>query len=240
MADVWEPPSRGALDDTAWPNRLKGRAIACEVSDDRLFGYAVVSDVARNYAFSDLIYLGLVGELPDATHAHRFAVAMCAAAAISVAEAPVHAAVLARLSGSTFASALATGLVIVADRARQVVADHAALLAWLGSSDPLPVEFGSEADLAWVGNLAAVAGVELPHTTRAAALLVLLHASGLRRAEQFEAAMVAAQVASVSAEALQTGPQHLADYPVKTPEFRYVEGRSPSPDPTGIATVRRK
>lgn len=241
MTDAWTPPSHGALDDTIWPDRLRARAVACEPGDDRLFGYAVLGDVARNYSFSDLVYLGIMGELPDAVRSRRFHIAMCAAATVSVAEASSHAAVLARLSGGTFASSLATGVLIAADRARHIVEGHADLLAWLAEpSNPLPAEARATADLAWVANLCVAAELELaPGLSRPAALLALFYAAGLRQPEHFEAAIVAAQVATLSAEALQTGPQHLADYPVKTPEFRYVEGRDSDSDATGIATVRR-
>jgi hypothetical protein len=60
---------------------------------------------------------------------------------------------------------------------------------------------------------------------------------GVAKPEQLEAAIVAAQVASISAEALQTGPQHLAQYPVKTPPYRYVEGLDST---AGETDVRRK
>lgn len=224
-----------------WPDRLRGRAVACEAGEDRLFGYAVVRDVARNYRFSDLVYLGITGQLPDAVSSERFHVALCAAAPVSVAEASSHAAVLARLSGSTFASALATGLLIATDRARHIVARHAGLLAWLAAPvDDPPVEGADSADHAWVANLAATAEVELPAVGRQGALLALFHAAGLRQPEHFEAAIVAAQVATLSAEALQTGPHHLGEYPVKTPEFRYVEGRDSMVDATGITMVLRK
>ena len=200
----------------------------------------MVTDIARHYAFSDLIYLGIVGELPGKATSHVFHVAMCAAAPVSVAEASTHAAVLARLSGSTFASALATGVLIAADRARFIVAEHAPLLAWLAQpTESPPAQFCGDADTAWVANASAVSGVALePTLRRAAALLALFHAAGIVKPEQLEAAIVAAQVASISAEALQTGPQHLAQYPVKTPPYRYVEGL----DSTGNATddVRRK
>ena len=35
--------------------------------------------------------------------------------------------------------------------------------------------------------------------------------------------VVAARIAAISAEILATGPQHLRDYPVKVPEYRYTE-----------------
>jgi hypothetical protein len=236
---TWTPPSHGALDDTAWPVRLRGRAVACEEGDDRLFGYAVLEDVARNYRFSDLVYLGITGQLPDPVSSQRFAVALCAAAPVSVAEASSHAGVLARLSGSTFGSALATGLLIATDRARHVVASHGGLLAWLAAPvDRPPME--SADDRAWIANLAAAAELELPAVGRQGALLALFYAAGLRQPEHFEAAIVAAQVATLSAEALQTGPHHLGEYPVKTPEFRYVEGRDSDSDAAGITMVRRK
>src|ERR1700712_6084842 len=100
MADTWEPPARGPLDDTPWPEHLTARVVERGTDDDRINGYAVLADVARNYPFTDIVYLGLAGELPTAVASRRFQVAMAASASVSVAEASVHAGVLARLSGA--------------------------------------------------------------------------------------------------------------------------------------------
>lgn len=229
MTDAWEPPSHGALDDTPWPETLVARVIDRGADDDRVNGYAVLADLARNYDFTDLLYLALVGELPAVVASRRFRTAMAAAAPVSVGEASVHAGVLARLSGSTIASALGAGLVIAADHAGQVLADHAELLAWLDQPvGQAPARFRTGADRAWIGNLVGALGELRPGAlgddfTRDAARIALFHAAGVTVADRIQAALVVAATVGVAAEALATGPEHLASYPVKLPPFRYVE-----------------
>src|SRR3569623_2751795 len=93
MTDSWEPPARGALDDTAWPTQLIARVVAPGDDDDRVNSYAALGDLARHYSFTDLLYLGLVGELPSPGASRQFHVAMMAAAPVSVREASVQAGV---------------------------------------------------------------------------------------------------------------------------------------------------
>ena len=76
MTDGWKPPAPGALDDAAWSEHLLARAIDAGASDDRLHGYSVLDDVSHHYPFSDLIYLALVGELPDPRRSSLFALAL--------------------------------------------------------------------------------------------------------------------------------------------------------------------
>jgi hypothetical protein len=229
MADPWHPPSHGALDDTPWPETLIARVVDRGSDDDRVNGYAVLGDVARNYDFTDLMYLALTAELPTPAASQQFKVAMVAAAPVSVREASVHAGVLARLSGSPIASALGAGLVIAADRARQLLDDHAELLEWLAHPDgEAPAGFRSADDRMWVANLAGALREFRPTAlgddfTRDAARITLFHASGVTTSDRIQAALVAAATVGVASEALATGPEHLALYPVKMPPYRYVD-----------------
>ncbi len=228
MTDGWRPPSNGALDETAWPDQLVARVIDAGDDDDRLHGYAVLADVARNHSYADLVYLSIVGQLPSALASARFHAAMCAAAPVGVQHASTHTAVLARLSGSTLASAMGAALIVAADHARQVVAEHAELSSWLASgAGPVPAAFQDPAAAAWVANLTAAiapdARIDLATLSRDAAMIALFHAAGVISAEQLEAAITTASITGIVGEALATGPQHLADYPVKLPPYRYVE-----------------
>jgi len=49
-----------------------------------------------HYSFSDVLFSGLTGELPDRTSSQRFNLALLASATTSVAEAPTHVALLGR------------------------------------------------------------------------------------------------------------------------------------------------
>ncbi len=228
MADSWRPPGPGALDDTSWPTTLRARAVDRAVEDDRLHGYAALGDLARHYSFSDTIFLALVGDLPDERASRLFRIACHACCTISVAEAPAHIAVLARLSGGQLGAAMSAGVVAAADRADQLVATHAGLLAWLDApTGAVAAEFVDDAARPWTATLLAVIGGEAtnvrPEMSRAAATITLFHDAGLRSAESIAAALIAASCSSIAAESLATGPHDLGKYPVKLPEFRYVE-----------------
>lgn len=230
MSTPWKPPAPGALDDTPWPEQLQARVVETGAADDRMHGFAVLGDLAKHYRFSDVIYVALVGETPDARASALFELALAAFATPSVGEAPAHLAVLTKLSGAPLASALGAGLVVAADEAQAIAAAHAPLLAWCGSpTDPLPAEMRGD-DAAWVATLidaVARTGPALaslrPEMSRDAARVALLHAAGLRRVEQIQAAIVAARIGGIAAEAMATGPEHLGQYPVKVPAYRYVE-----------------
>jgi hypothetical protein len=197
-----------------------------------MHGYAVLGDVAKHYRFTDALYLGLTGELPDATQSSLFDLALFVWGAPHVGESPLHLAVLVRVSGAPLASSLATGLIAATDQARAIVARHASLIAWLeAGSGAAPAEYCSEPALAWVAHLQAAAvsrglpaEVVCPNLTKDATRVAILHAAGLRSSDQMEAAIVAARVGAIAAEAMATGPQHLSAYPVKVPPYHYVEG----------------
>jgi hypothetical protein len=228
MADSWEPPARGALDDTAWPAQLVAKAIARDPSDHRMFGYAVLGDLARNYPFSDLTYLALTGELPTEDESRAFALALFAFAPTTVAEAPAHVAHLGRIAGGRFDSAAGAGFVTAANHAHAIVADQADLLAWLAApTEALPERAMNAADAPWLATLLASLGGA--HTSvrvgmsRNAARVALLFDAGLRDPERITAAIAFASSLGMLAEALVTGPADLRAYPVKLPPFHYVE-----------------
>ncbi len=222
MTDDWKPPSGGALDDTVWPERLVAKAV--DPSEGRIHGYSVVDDVARHYPYSDLVYLSIVGELPDDRASELFRVALCSLAPIGVNQAPTHVGVLGRICGAPLASGLGAGLMVLADHARVMVAEHAALLAWLEAPDTDPPRELLVPEMAPVDPLRA----RLPDVVRwplgrDAARIVVLHAAGLRTPEQIEAAIVAGGLCGLVAETIVAVPSDLGNYPVKLPPFHYRE-----------------
>jgi len=221
MAD-WKPPSRGALDDTPWPDKLVARAIAPGDADDRMHGYAVLGDIARHYRYSDLVYLAITGELPSERASALFHVALCSFATMSVGEAPVHVGVVARITGG---AALGAGLVVLADHARYLVDAHASLVACLRDGSALPAEHASAGDADYVRNLRDAAASQLvrPEMTRDAARIALLYEAGVREPDRMEAAIVSSRMLSVAAETLATGSSALGSYPILLPPFHYVE-----------------
>jgi hypothetical protein len=229
----WQPPARGALDDTDWPQTLVAKAVWPESTDDRLHGYAILGDVSRHYRHSDLMYLAITGELPDDRQSKLFHVAVCSYSALAVDQAPTHVGVLSRICGGNLASALGAGLVVLADKARFELVAHAPLLGWLANAgNEVPPAFRDNGDdHAWVAvlretlaHLQLDASLVRAEMTRNSARIALLFESGLRTSEQMEAAIVSAGCTGVVAEALCASPRDLGSYPVKLPPFHYIEG----------------
>jgi hypothetical protein len=226
----WKPPGPRALDDMEWPTQLVARAIDADTTDDHLHGYAVLGDLSRHVSFADTIFLAVAGELPDARAAALFGLALFSFATPSVGEAPTHLAIVTRLTSGPFASALGAAVATAADAARHMMTTHSELLRWLDEpSHALPNVARGPHD-PWVATLIErVTSIDAsvdrlrPEMTRDAARIALLHVAGLRMPDQMIAAIVAASVAGIAAEALATGPQHLGIYPVNVPKFEYVE-----------------
>jgi hypothetical protein len=227
---TWKPPAPGVFDETVWPDKLIAKAVLLGDADDRLHGYSVLGDIARHYRYSDLVYLSVMGELPDARAAALFHVALCSFATVAVNEAPAHVGVLSRICGGTFAAAIGAGALAAADDARHKLDAHVALLAWLSDpNDVVPDEFTSTEieHREWVQTLRGLIGdapLVRSEMTRDAARIALLFEAGLRNRDTVEAAIVVARVCGLVPEIVATGPQDIGSYPVTLPPFHYVEG----------------
>ncbi len=116
----WDREQRTPFDEHAWPAKLTARVVSPE-PDPRIHGYAVRSDLARHYRFSDVVFLSLTGELPTEEQSSTFEQALILLAPISVAEAPSHAASLARVCDASHSAVLGTGAIALAEQARFMV-----------------------------------------------------------------------------------------------------------------------
>jgi hypothetical protein len=138
--------------------------------------------------------------------------------------------VLGRLCGATLASSVGAGVIVLADQAREIVHQHAELVAWLAApTTETPACARGDAG-PWLATLRdALASVGVACTairtdmSRPAAQIALLFSAGFRTTEHLEAAIVTSRLPGLLAEALVTGPQDLGTYPVKLPPFHYVE-----------------
>lgn len=92
-------PLPGPLEVSSFPEQLTARLVT-PGERPRIGGYDVESDLARHYAFSDLLFLSLTGELPDARESAVLGVALGFLAPVSIAHASTHGASLARLCGA--------------------------------------------------------------------------------------------------------------------------------------------
>jgi len=195
--------------DRDWPEQLTARVVD-PGPPLRIHGYAIDDDLARHRSVSDVTYLALTGELPDAERARVFAATMVFLAGITVAEAPAHAAVLARICDGTTSSILGTAAITLAEQARWSVAEYRNG----GASDDRSPR---------VAALAALTGLDLPHGAAVSAAFAALEWCGLQRDEQLEAAFVTARLPVVAAEALATPTGSFRDYPLNVPRFVYEE-----------------
>jgi hypothetical protein len=218
------------LDRRAWESQLSARVIEGAPDADRVYGYAVVSDLARHYAYSDVVYLAITGELPDDRSAQLFRTALTASAPASVRDASAHGAVLARVSAASVATSIAVGAIGAAAEVQDLVERHAELFGWFAArTAETPPAFRAESD-DWVGALLeSVRGIDpqpdlpRPDMTRDAAVIALMCAAGVRTPDQVMAALLMSRLCGISAEVLATGPQHFWNYPVQVPATRYVE-----------------
>jgi len=202
----------------------------------RLHGYGVEDDLALHYRFSELVLLALTGAPPDEARGRAFEVALQFLAPLAITEAPTHAAVLAQVCGAQSSSVIAVASIALAERARHVVAEYGELLLWLGKGDtqlPPRCHGPSGDDRACVERLKQAlrrAGVcEVPGLAlgpnRWTAILMTLYFAGLRRSDQWEAALVLASLAPVLAEAQSHLPGSFEQYPMDLPPFVYEEDR---------------
>ncbi len=153
--------------------------------------------------------------------------------ATRVAEGPAHAAVLARTCEGESSAVIGTGVIALAEQARVMIARHREFLQWLASSEgaPPPEALASTepASLVHLREALTARGVSVPALshplTRDAALMAVLHFSGLVRAEHLESALVLARLPTVAAEAFAVTPASFREYPLNVPAFRYEEDR---------------
>jgi hypothetical protein len=231
-------PSDGPIDGNTWPSQLTGRVVD-PGPPARIHGYEVEADLAPNYRFTDLLRLALAGELPCDAESRAFDLALQLLAPIDVTCAPAHAGVLARICGARSSATIGVAALALAEEARALVAEHAALLSWLDVwSSASPAAFPAAFVATSVEDVRAAAGLHAAvgetglavpalaaSPTRTAGLLAIVHACGLRRAEQIEAVLVLARLPCVLGEAFAASAGAFQSYPMRLPPFRHDEIR---------------
>jgi len=231
-----ETQSRGPIEDKELPQKLEARVVTQDAAP-QVHGYDVHEDLARHYGFADLVLLGLTGELPSAETSRAFEVALTFAAPVSVAEAPAHAAVVARVCGPRVASVVGVAALGLAEQAREILDRHDHLLPKLaigslnGSAQKVAPKSAEERAAverfrAALGSFCArvpTIGYDVGLDT---AILATLIACGLTSRERLEVALTCARLPLVCAEALTWKPGDLRRYPMNLPRFVYDGGAS--------------
>jgi hypothetical protein len=223
---------QGPLDVASFPETLTARVVT-PGPRPRLHGYDVEGDLARHYGPTDVLALALTGELPTPEASAALGVALTFLAPVSVAHASVHAATIARLCGTTTGSTIGVAAIGLAEQARVLLDEHAELLSWLAApKGALPERFRAteQADRAATARLRdALAETRLDAPalaegpTRAAALLIVLFACGLRQRSQLEAAIVTTRLPGAVAEAMEVKVADFNLYATNLPRYQYQD-----------------
>jgi hypothetical protein len=222
----------GPLDERTFPETLTGR-VTTPGPQPHIHGYDAEGDLARHYSMTDLAFLSLAGELPTPPHALAFNVVLMFLAPISVAEAPAHAAVLARICGTAPSAAIGIAAMALGEQARFLLDRHANLLEWFKSpSSELPLAYRSESSdedaaverlrVALKPSGLSIASLDL-RPTRYAALFAALFEMGIQRRVYLEMVLVWARMPVVLAEYLAEKSVNFLRYPANLPSYRYEE-----------------
>ena len=232
----------GPVESRTWPDALPARAVE-PGPYRRIFGYDVERDVAKHYAFSDSLLLGLTGELPDDARSRAFAAVLTFASAMSVRDAPMHAAVLSRICGVRTGGILAVALLALGEHidallrrleplfADAPVDDAAVDDAAVDNAavDELPAGLNARDDdeRRSIANLRELLGdgFVVPLLAKdlglEPALLCVLRACGLVTSFQMCSALSIARLPSVLAEVVSTKVGDFKSYPMDLPHFEY-------------------
>jgi hypothetical protein len=222
--------AEGPVAGHSWPDKLVARLTTPDESS--VAGYSVASDLAEHYAFTDLVFLALRGELPDERQSRVFAYVMTNLAPVSVGRAGAHLAVLARVCDSTDAAAAGLAAIGVAEEARFEVERFGRLIAWYKHRDAAPgatflEPSASEQSRALLLALARRGlSLSVPETLSPRAILVLaLVELGFCEPADVELVWFAARAPLALAEGSKHPRRAFREYPMTTPRFDY-EGSS--------------
>lgn len=219
----WDPAAPTPFDGQPWPTRLDARV----VEGNRIHGYDAVGDLGRHYRFAEVVLLSLTGALPSPEAGQAFELALTSLAPTSVAEAPGHAAVLARVCSGSTSAVLACAALALAEQARWEVAAHSEWLASLDAPRPASVPLSADADVVAISEALTAIGFRaaaVEHAkTRVEAALAIFRACGLVRTDQLETAWMVARLPVVAAEAFAAPLGDFKGYPLNVPAFTYSE-----------------
>lgn len=227
-----ESAGPGPLEVRSFPEVLTARVVTPGYRP-LLHGYDIESDLAQGYGPVEVMYLALTGELPEPAHVAVLNAIIVLLAPVSIAYAPTHAAVLAKLSGADSSAVLSVASIALAEQAKQILEEHRPLLQWLTEpAGDLPLAFRSThpEERAAVERVMVVLETMLSKSviweqrpTLMAALLAGLHACGVKERHHLEAFLVWARLPVVVSEAFAETATNFKQYPINLPRFRYEE-----------------
>ena len=127
-------PRPGPLETGNFPDKLLARVVT-PGAEPRLHGYDVENDLAQHYSPSEVAFLAITGELPEADASAALNAVLVFTAPVSVACAPTHAAVLAQLCGANSGATLGVAAIALAEQVKYLLDEHSELLHWLNNSE---------------------------------------------------------------------------------------------------------
>ncbi len=202
------PDTPGPVEAGAWPETLP----ACVASPSRprhVHGYALLDDLGRHYDFGEVAFTLLAGTAPTADWGRAVNLAFAALAGTTIADAPVHAATLARRCTAPARTALAIGMLGLAEQADHELhqppgdTDEDAAALWALLPDDLRPHLDG------------------PPTSATGLAIRILRGAGLTSDTQLIAAISMARLPTLAAEvdAVQSGD--VRGYPMRLPDFEY-------------------
>lgn len=223
----------GPFDRQPFPDRLQGHVVD-PTGEPRIHGYSVHSDLARQVSFLGLGWLSLTSNLPTASEHEALSLALAWLAPLHVGQGPVHAAVLARITGAPAevvpaVAMAALGQWVSAERQR-----FEPLFAWLDGDGgppeaaihPTPSDEDralhrelSDATGRWFGRALPPA----PVLRREAAAYAVLHLLGVSDELRLQAFVAWARLPVILAEACYARPGAVTSYPARLPDYQYLE-----------------
>lgn len=221
----------GPVEAVAWPSRLTGSVV--DEEGVRIHGYAAAADLARHYTFAEVCLLSLTGQAPEGGVGRLFERALVVLAPVPVGDAPAHAALLARICGARPSSITGVAGLVAAQGAEGFAEIAVAVRAWGGRGALPPALRGGRArDRAARATLREVASagvLDVPVLSRAcsleAAVAGALLACGVTAPWQIAAALTVARLPCAVAEACAEGAADMRTYPMRLPDYAYVEDR---------------
>ena len=217
------------FDDFPASEQLFARVVTPE-SRPRLHGLDVQDDLVRHYDFAEIVFTALVGRPPERHEGRGLNILMGVLLPVSVAEAPAHAAVIARICGAQPHRVVAAAAVALCEQAHLELDRRAPLLEWLehGSRGTPPEEHvapdeGEREAVRALHECLSGVGLELrPETLSLSpkgAIIAGFFACGVTQRWQLEALFCIARLPAAAAEAMAASPGGFADYPSRLPRF---------------------
>jgi hypothetical protein len=221
----------GPVEEQDWAGRLQAHVVT-PGNRPRIHGYDVRGDLLENISFPGLILLTLTGELPEPEVLLAFEKAMVFLAPVSVAEAPVHASVLAGLCGSNTSGMTGVAAITLAQQAGWIIAEHQSLFQSLAAGNKPPHEqfkpksVEEQEDTELLVKALEKAGLKPPEALKglnpiAAALTVLHECCNLTDPGLLEAVLVLVRIPCALAEGRSVKPGGFRNYPIDLPPFVY-------------------